>query len=84
MNQRATHSDDSISEKIYSRGKELSSFVQSDSDEVSFQSYYIASFINTFHILLFTFWIVLKVICITGFSKFTKTINSLSTSKENI
>lgn len=31
---RATHSDDSISERIHSRGKEISSFVQSDSDEV--------------------------------------------------
>lgn len=35
---RATHSDDSISERIHSRGKELSSFVQSDSDEVSANS----------------------------------------------
>ncbi|KAK6634053.1 hypothetical protein RUM43_001666 [Polyplax serrata] len=37
-NQRTTHSDDSISEKVYPRGKELSSFVQSDSDEVSTNS----------------------------------------------
>ncbi|KAL0280999.1 UNVERIFIED_CONTAM: hypothetical protein PYX00_002134 [Menopon gallinae] len=36
--QRTTHSDDSISERIHSRGKEVSSFVQSDSDEVSTNS----------------------------------------------
>lgn len=33
-NQRTTHSDDSISERIYAKGKEFSSFLQSDSDEV--------------------------------------------------
>ncbi|EEB14237.1 conserved hypothetical protein [Pediculus humanus corporis] len=37
-NQRTTHSDDSISERIYAKGKEFSSFLQSDSDEVSTNS----------------------------------------------